>query len=188
MLRSSFALDMDFGTRIKPALAELQRLLGPGASRRDVIRLVLKGPVLITCGEEKLRDNWAFLLGEGLTEAEARELLWLAPQVFSRTLYDETMRAKLRYWAELGIAPAEMLAHQRSYLKEGLAKVDQRVSGAGQLSACRAVEQGSGRWLLRIVARRIREHFLPAAARRCTAWSCAASSTASSSPSLTSRV
>ena len=141
---------MDFDSSTEPALAELQRLLGPGASQRDVVRLVLKNPVIISCSTEKLRENWVFLLGEGLTEAQARELLWWAPQVFSCTLSDETMRAKLRYWAELGIPPADMLAHQRSYLKEGLAKVDQRVSEAGQLLAHRAIEQGSGRWLARL--------------------------------------
>ena len=130
---------MDWDSRIQRALAGLQRLLGPGASQQDVIRLVLKGPGLLTIARKKLRENWTFLLGEGLTEAEARELLWWAPQVFSRTLYDETMRAKLRYWAELGIPPADMLAHQRSYLKESLGKVDQRVSGAG-LESCSPAE------------------------------------------------
>ena len=113
----------NFNTKILPTLSELERLLG--ADARTVIAVVVRAASLITVNPPKLRSNFQFLLGQGLSEEEARALVCEAPLVFACTLDAANMGDKLRYYEEvLGISPRDMLVHQRGYLGHGLAKVD----------------------------------------------------------------
>ncbi|GAB4819508.1 hypothetical protein N2152v2_006554 [Parachlorella kessleri] len=112
---------------IIPAMAALEELLG-GGDKQAVIELCPRCPGLAVSRPAKLRHNFHVLLGYGLTEEQARQLLLEVPQLYTWDLGGPEMQAKLRYYQEVfGIGPLQMLLNRRGYLREGLAKVDLRV-------------------------------------------------------------
>ena len=109
-----------------PLLAELERLLG--GDREQAVKMAAKAGAILAVEAGLVRFNFEDVVGLGLSQQQARELLKRAPLLFTYDFSDRKMQAKLAYYErELGILPLELLVEHGGYLVAGLAKVDRRV-------------------------------------------------------------